>query len=811
MEGFLPPETPISPFTGEDDAFRLCLMRSRVQPTRWLWTLVLALGVQTALGVAPSDWEPMLADYCFECHDSLTEKGGIDLESALDDPLGVRLETWEKVTRQLQLCLMPPIEETRPTEAGYRDWVGSLESALDAHAREHPNPGRTESLRRLTRTEYRHAIRDLLSLNIDAAELLPADSASHGFDNVTVGDLSPALLDRYIGAAQKISQRALGRTGSSPDGLTVRLPPDLTQEAHVEELPLGTQGGTRFEHVFPRDGIYRVVIHLMRDRDEHVEGLNGEHVLQVLLDGEVAADFVVEPPKNSRDHTKVDQHLVADFEVEGGDREVGVTFVAPPPDLIETLRQPYQSAFNKHRHPRRSPAVYQVSITGPFKAGEVGTLTSRQKLLQGLSSRDESGARHVAARLMRLAYRGDVVEDDLDRVLAFYREAASTGGFEAGMEAVVAAILVSPKFLFRVERDPEGSQPGEPYRLSDREIASRLAFFLWSSLPDEALLVAADTGELTASREGIVHQVKRMLADDRAMALVENFGTQWLYLRNLEAFTPDGRLYPDFDDNLRQAMRRETELLLTHVLREDRPVLELLRSDFTFLNERLAKHYGIPHVYGSRFRRVALDRESRRGGLLRHASVLTVTSYATRTSPVLRGHWVLENLLGTPPPPPPDVPALEDNPVDASLPVRQRLAAHRENPACAQCHDVMDPLGFAFENFDAVGRWREREGDHPVDATGSLPDGTPFDGIGEFESGLLARPELFVRALVEKLVTYALGRGIEPTDAPFVRQIVRVAERDDYRLSSILSEIAASALFTMRMPNPERPTPPPHD
>jgi hypothetical protein len=335
------------------------------------------------------------------------------------------------------------------------------------------------------------------------------------------------------------------------------------------------------------------------------------------------------------------------------------------------------------------------------------------------------------------------------------------------------------------------------------ELASRLSFFLWSSVPDESLLAAAERGELTATSEGIRRQVKRMLGDQRALALVENFGGQWLYLRNLEAFTPDGRLYPDFDDNLRQAMRQETELLLQHLIREDRPAVELLQSDFTFLNERLAKHYGIPHVYGSRFRRVDLPGDSVRGGLLRHASVLTVTSYATRTSPVLRGHWVLENLLGTPPPPPPpDVPALEDNAVDASLPVRQRLAAHRDNPGCAQCHNVMDPMGFAFENFDAVGRWRDREGAHPVDASGSLPDGTPFRGIAEFEAGLLQRPELFVRALVEKLMIFALGRGLEPSDAPAIRHIVRSAAEDDYRFSSILSEIATSKPFTWRMAKP---------
>jgi len=378
-----------------------------------------------------------------------------------------------------------------------------------------------------------------------------------------------------------------------------------------------------------------------------------------------------------------------------------------------------------------------------------------------------------------------------------YREA---GDFENGLESALSAILASPKFFFRVERDPEDNTADTPYALEALELASRLSFFLWSSLPDDELLDAAESGQLTTP-EGMTTQARRMLADSRSQALVDNFAGQWLYLRNLDSITPDSRLYPDFDDNLRQAMRKETELLFQNMLREDRSVLDLLQSDHTYLNERLAKHYGIPHIYGERFRKVALDSNSNRGGLLRHGSILTVTSYATRTSPVLRGHWVMKNLLGTPPPPPPpDVPALEDNAIDEDLPVRERLAEHRANPACASCHNSMDPIGFAFENFDAVGRWRTQESGQPVDSKGALPDGTTFEGIAGLEAGLLKRPELFARTFVEKLFTYALGRGIEPGDSPAVRQIVRGATKDNYQFSSIILHMLDSDPFTMRMP-----------
>lgn len=761
---------------------------------------ILLLALLCPCAWAEEKWAEVIEFHCFDCHDGASAKGEIDLEEALKHPVGAKSDLWERVLRQLQGGMMPPKGKSRPDGEEAALLLGSLEKSLNAHAAAHPNPGRTETLRRLTRTEYENVIRDLLGVKVDASLLLPPDQSSHGFDNVTVGDLPPALLERYITAAQKISRLAMGVTGSAPDGRTVRVSPDLTQEGHIEGLPLGTRGGVVFEHNFLRDGEYDIRIHLMRDRNEHVEGLRGTHELQILLDDRVATTFEVRPPKNRRDHTKVDSHLIKRLSIEGGPQRVGATFVKPPSDLIETLRQPYESAFNTHRHPRRSPAIYQVSITGPF--GEETARKFDPEILRGLKTRDENGVRELLSSLVRKAFRGNHEEKDLGRAMTFYRVGAEEGGLLGGMEAALASVLVHPKFLFRVERDPVDSKNGEPYLLTDLELATRLSFFLWSSLPDEALLSAAEKGELRTA-EGREKQVRRMLADARSHSLVSNFASQWLYLRNLGSIKPDGRLYPDFDGNLRNAMRTETEMLFAAIMAEDRSVLDLLKSKFTFLNQRLAKHYGIPHVYGERFRRVELPDGSPRGGLLRHASILTVTSYATRTSPVLRGHWVLENLLGTPPPPPPpDVPALDDNNVDASLPVRARLAVHRENKACAACHDTMDPVGFAFEHYDAIGQWRIREGDATVDAKGALPTGAPFEGVAGLETGLLERPELFVRTLCEKLLTYGLGRGVEPSDAPALRKVVRGAAEADYRFSEIILRLVSSEPFTMRRSEP---------
>ena len=749
----------------------------------------------------PAPVKSLVSQYCVTCHDADVKKGGLDLERISREGVTQHSAEWEQVIRKMNARQMPPVGKERPTDKAYDDVVAMLSSTLDRAAEKNPNPGRTETFRRLNRTEYQNAIRDLLALDIDATALLPKDDASHGFDNITLGELSPTLLNRYISAAEKISRLAVGAPHRQPGGDTYRPRPDLTQEEHVEGLPPGTRGGMLLAHTFPRDGEYEIQIRLTRDRNEEVEGLRESHELEVLLNREPVKHFTVSPPKGDKNHEKVDAHLKVRVPVKAGPHQVGVTFLKNPSSLLETKRTPYLARYNMHRHPRLTPAIYQISVHGPYDSTRPGNTPSRQQIFVSQPTKpaeEDACAENILSTLTRRAYRRPVTQDDLTKSMEFYRRAKAENGFEAGIEAALNAVLVSPEFLFRIEREPAAVAPGGPYRLSDVALASRLSFFLWSSIPDDELLAAAERADLHKPRV-LEKQVRRMLADKRAENFASNFAGQWLHLRNLESFTPDLRLFPDFDDNLRQAFRRETELHFETVLREDRGVLDLLHANYTFLNERLAKHYDVPNIYGSQFRRVSLDKTSERGGLLRQGSVLTVTSYATRTSPVIRGNWILGNLLGTPPPPPPaNVPNLKENTISDSLPMRARLAEHRANAACASCHNLMDPIGFALENFDAIGRWRSVEDGHPIDVAGGLPDGSKFAGVAGLEAGLLKRPDLFVSALTEKLLTFALGRGVEPSDAPAVRRIVREAQANDYRFSSVILGIVNSTPFTMR-------------
>jgi Protein of unknown function (DUF1592)/Protein of unknown function (DUF1588)/Protein of unknown function (DUF1585)/Protein of unknown function (DUF1595)/Protein of unknown function (DUF1587) len=775
--------------------------RRTLPPSWWLVRLCATLSFAlTSAITAESAWVSLARTYCLDCHDGQVSKGKLNLEAVLAQAPTQHSDLWEGVVRRLQTRQMPPAGKKRPDEATYRAVLEQLESTLDSAALAHPRAGRTATLRRMNRVEYHHAIRDLLGLDIDAAALLPADEASHGFDNVTVDTLSPTLLERYLTAAQKISRVALGVPERVPGGDTLRLPPDRSQEAWVEGLPLGTRGGAVFRYTFPRDGGYDLRIRLSRDRDEKVEGLKRPHTLVVLLDDRQVQTFTV-TPAGGEDHGHVDDHLTLRLVTTAGPHRLGVTFLQQGNPLEETLREPYQAHFNAHRHPRLSPAIFQVSLTGPYDSTAAGESPSRQRILsvRPNSVEEETAcARQIVATLMRRAYRRPVAPNEIDRVLRFYHDARAQGDFVRGIEAALSAILVSRDFLFRIERDPPGLTGDTACAVDAVQLASRLSFFLWSSIPDEELLTLAERGDLLRE-DVLIQQTRRLLTDPRSAALVDNFASQWLHLRNLAAVSPDARLFPDFDDNLRQAMRRETELLFNEVIREDHNVIDLLVSSHTWLNERLAKHYGIPHIQGAHFRRVELPPDSQRGGLLRHASTLTVTSYATRTSPVIRGKWILDNLLGTPPPPPaPDVPALDNNEVSAALPVRVRLAAHRANPACASCHDVMDPVGFALEHYDALGRWRILEADLPVDDRGGFPDGSTFAGVGGLEHALAARPAMFVNALAEKLLTYALGRGIERYDAPAVRGVVRHAAANDFRFSSIIIGIVTSVPFRMR-------------
>ncbi|HYR84601.1 MAG TPA: DUF1592 domain-containing protein [Terriglobia bacterium] len=778
---------------------------------------VVAIGPQQPPGAGPapsvSPQRVLLDRYCVSCHNDKLKTAGLALDTTDVERVAGRADVWEKVVVKLRARFMPPLGRPRPNEQEYDALVSYLETSLDLAAAAQPNPGRTDALHRLNRTEYRNAIRDLLALDVDVSSLLPKDDASHGFDNVSIGGISTTLLERYISAAQKISRLAVGSPVRSPATTVVVVPPDLTQEEHVEGLPFGTRGGTVVRYNFPRDGEYEIQLRLTRDRNEAIEGFYDAHQVELNLDGAQMQLFTVKPPPRVQTppgqiqyavQSQVDDALRVRVPVKAGPHELGATFIKKPSTLLETERQPYQAHFNMDRSPRPQLALYSVSIAGPFDQSGVEDTPSRQRIFvcRPASPSDENAcAKTILSTLARRAYRRPVSDLDLQAQLGFYRDGRAEGGFETGIETAIRAILVNPGFLFRVGKSPSNVLPDTAYRISDLDLASRLSFFLWSSIPDDELLDLASSGRLH-ELPVLEQQVKRMLADRRSEALVTSFAEQWLYLRNLDAQVPDPRTFPDFDDNLRHAFQRETELFFESIVQEDRSVLDLLDADYTFLNERLARHYGIPNVYGSRFRRVALGAGSVRGGLFGQGSILTVTSYGNRTSPVLRGKWILENILGAaPPPPPPNVPPLKDSENGGKvLSMRERMEQHRTNPACATCHNLMDPIGLSTENFDAIGRWRARydEGGASIDASGALPDGTTFDGVAGLRQALLKHPDAFVSTVTQKLLTYGLGRGLEYYDAPVVRGIVRSARNHNYRFSSLIVNIVTSTPFLMR-------------
>ncbi len=769
----------------------------------------------SAAGARASVSERAVIDrYCVTCHSDRLQTGGLSLQGVDLADVAAHAEVWEKVVRKLRAGAMPPRPRPRPDAETHDRLLATIETALDEAARANPDPGRTETFRRLNRTEYQNAIRDLLALEIDVTALLPRDDAAFGFDNVNTGGLSPTLMERYLAAARTVSELAVGSRAPAPDSRVVIVPADRTQEDHVDGLPFGTRGGTVVEHVFPFDGEYEIQVRLQRNRNENVEGLTEPHEVELTLDGERLGLFTMEPSTNMVIQANatyyadegIDNHLNARLPVTAGPHRVGAAFIKKNSALLETTRQPYDAHFNMDRHPRQQPAVRTISIAGPFEPTGIGETPSRDRVFSCRPADDtpeeaEACATGIVASLARRAYRRPVTFADIEQLTGFYREGYAEGGFEAGVETALRALLTSPEFLFRIERDPAGAEPGTAYRVGDLELASRLSFFLWSSLPDDELIDVAAAGRLREP-EVLRTQVRRMLADPRAGMLTTNFASQWLHLRNLDAVTPDARNFPDFDDNLRQGFRTETQMLFGSVVEEDRSVTDLLTADYTFLNERVATHYGVPGIYGDHFRRVDLPEGSPRAGVLGHGSILTVTSYATRTSPVLRGKWILENLLGTPPPPPPpNVPPLEESGSSTEvMSMRERMAAHRQNPACAVCHRIMDPAGLSMENFDAIGRWRDTEGEGgaAIDASGNLPGGEIFDGVAGLRQAVLDRPEVLVGTLTEKLLIYALGRGIEPADGPAVRAIVDAASRDDYRFSSLILGIVESPPFQMR-------------
>lgn len=764
--------------------------------------------------------QAVLTRYCMGCHNDKLKTADFSLSGVDVANIAADTDLWERVLRKLDGRQMPPIGRPRPDEATYESLVSHLEASLDRIAAVTPNPGRTETFRRLTRTEYRNAIRDLLAIDIEVESLLPPDDSSFGFDNVTVGNLSPTLLEKYLASARKISRLAIGTSVRAPSTHVVTLPVDRTQEQHFSELPLGTRGGTTFSYTFPVDATYEFQVRLYRDRNEHVEGLGRQgrgqdsvvdaHELELMLNGERMKMFTIEPlaARTSADDPREydDSHVDKDFDVRlpvtAGSHEVAVAFLNKPAALLETVRKPYPVAFNMDRHPRQRPAVYSVTITGPFDPTGAGDTPSRRRIFAcrpASAAQEPACAKRIISTVTRRAYRRPVTDEDLKTPLAFYEQGYAEGGFEVGIETALRKILIAPEFLFRVEQDPEGRRQ-QVYRVSDIELASRLSFFLWSTIPDDELLDLAARGKLRDSKV-LEQQVRRMLADPRSASLVDNFGGQWLYLRNLAAIVPDTRMFPMFDDNLRQAFKNETELFFESIIRENRSVLDLLRANYTFLDERLAKHYGVPGVYGTQFRRVSLPAGSVRGGLLGQGSILLATSYANRTSPVLRGKWVLENIIGTPPPaPPPGVPPLKEAKSEDHVPtMRERMAEHRANPACSSCHMLMDPIGLSMENFDAIGRWRSKGEDGvPIDAAGGLPNGETFESVAGLKRALLNRSDRFVAAITEKLLTFALGRGMEPFDAPAVRAVVRSSLPDDYRFETVVLNIVKSTPFQMR-------------
>ena len=763
---------------------------------------------------ASSNKRALLDQYCVTCHNESLRTAGLTLDTVNPNNVSQNTELWEKVVLKLRSGMMPPPSRPRPDKATYETLASSLEKALDQAFAMNPNPGRNDSLRRLNGTEYENVIRDLLDLEINVATLLPADDSSAGFDNVGLGGLDPGRMERYLSVASKVSRLAVGAAVRSPVAETFIVPSDLNQNNHIEGLPFGTRGGTSFRYNFPVSGDYEIKLELGKSwNSNRIGGLRNPHNLVVTLDGEPVRTLTVEPRprrdpatnQNQYENTNrpADADLMARIPITAGPRVVGVAFESQGSELTERRRQPFLKVhITVGGDQRTQPNLYSVTITGPFNPTGPGDTPSRRRIFTCHptdSSEEPACAEEILLNLSRRAYRRPTTDTDLSTLLSFYRQGRATGTFETGIEMALRRMLVSPEFLFRIERDPENISSDAAYFISDIELASRLSFLLWSSIPDDELLDIASRKSLR-DPEILEQQVRRMLNDPRAEALVTNFAAQWLYLRNLPAVSPDFIAFPDFDETLRRSLRQETNLFFKSIIREDRSVLDLLNADYTFLNERLAKHYGISNIYGSHFRRVNLPQDSARGGLLGQGSILAVTSYATRTSPVVRGKWILENLLGTPPPPPPvNVPPLSEEASDAVLSMRERMVEHRRNPVCAACHAIMDPIGLSLENFDAIGRWRDRtEGFESLDVAGSFPDGTTFDGAAGLKRNLLSRSDQFVRTLAEKLLIYGLGRAVEHYDMPAVRAIEREAADKNYRFSELILGVVRSTPFQMR-------------
>ena len=779
---------------------------------------------RAAAGAVPSS-RMFLDTYCVGCHNQRLKTADLTLDTLDPARPGGNAAVWEKVVQKVRMRMMPPQPARQPERRVADAFVASLEGAIDEASRQANDPGRTPAVRRLNRTEYQNAVRDLLALDdfpkeMDISLLLPADDIGEGFDNMADAlFVSPTLIERYLGAARKISRLAIADAAIPRMIDTYQMSGQLPQDVHFDELPFGTRGGVLIRRTFPVDGRYTFALQVARGGVYDPSTSTERFEIELTVDGERVQLFTEERAAaagNARQGRRgTSGVLQAQVPVTAGPHDIGVAFLAKAEAPLESLVVPYRRGRGTE-----SAALSSVTISGPDDVTGIGDTPSRRRIFVCHPSL-EAGAVPVGSRvaneavcaerilstLARRAFRRPVARVDVAPLLRFYEQGRTEGGFELGIRRALERMLVSPEFLFRIEFDPATATPGAAYRLTDLQLASRLSFFLWSSIPDDELLEQAARGRL--SNPGALQaQVHRMLADPRSKAFTENFAGQWLYLRDLVTVKrPDDRLFPDFDEGLRRAMATETELFFAAMIRENRSLFDLLRADFTFLNERLAQHYGIAGVYGSQFRRVRLPADSPRRGLLGQGSILTVTSYANRTSPVNRGKFILESLLSMPPPPPPpDVPSLKDTTAEGRVfSMRTRMEQHRANPSCASCHAQMDPLGFALENFDATGHWRSRSEAHEaIDNTATLPDGTRVEGIAGLRDVLLRPPfdREFARTVVAKLMTYALGRGAEASDQPFIRAIIRDAATSGYAFESLIVGIVNSAPFSTRRPQP---------
>ena len=770
-----------------------------------------------------------IQQYCLGCHNAKLRTAGLLLDTANIELIRENPDLWEKVARKFRTGEMPPAGRPRPDPAAYRAVTLELESALDAAAVNRPNPGRVP-VHRLNRAEYTNAIRDLLDLKIDGKSLLAADDSDQdGFDNVaSILTVSQVLLENYLSAAHTISGLAVGDPALPPSLETYRYSKLLLQDDQMsDDLPFGSQGGGLIRHNFPLDGEYTIKVLLRRQFYDYIMGMGEPHQIDIRLDGLRLKRFSVggeakgmTMPESFAGNTQgspefevymhtADAGLEVRIPVKAGRHEVGVSFVKrlwEPEGVLQPRQIGFARTTNENYH--GNPAVEFVMIGGPYGPTSSGDSPSRKRIFvcaPKTPDAEEPCARKILSTLAARAYRRPVTDEDVNTLLGFYRAGRAEKDFDTGIESGLERILAAPSFLFRVESAPANAKPGAAYKLSDLDLASRLSFFLWSSIPDDELQNLAVQGRLKEPAV-LQRQVHRMLRDARSQALVDGFANRWLGLSKLASLNPDTDLYREFDENLRDAMAKETQLFVASQLKEDRSVAELVAADYTFVNERLAKHYGIPNIYGPRFRRVNFA-DGVRGGLLGQASILAVTSYPNRTSVTLRGRWLLANLLGVPPPPPPpNVPALKDPGQDGQpRSLRERMEIHRQSAVCASCHQRMDPLGFSLENFDALGKWRTESDGAPIDAAASLPDGTHFEGVAGLRQLMASHKEDFVRTFTEKLLAYAIGRGIELSDMPAIRKIARDAAQQEDRWSAVIRGIVNSPPFNMSVLGDEKP------